>query len=224
MDNARYWSHCQSGKRWFWCVKEITYDTDSGEAVLLGSGYCDTKEDCQLAVQQYEPFGFGMLTAATARQELRKRRAERNRQRTTANTTTDKIEYVYSDSGNRRIVKKTKTRVYAASWEMENHPYDWEHYAPTTFVLDRKKLEQGEGVWSRSQGSHYYISEEARRADQYHYCHPALQALGLPHDATADAIKKAYKRLAKNAHPDRGGSDDQFRELHRQYEMALAVV
>jgi curved DNA-binding protein CbpA len=39
--------------------------------------------------------------------------------------------------------------------------------------------------------------------------------LGLPRDADAKAIKRAYRRKAKAAHPDAGGSAEAFDELTR---------
>lgn len=44
--------------------------------------------------------------------------------------------------------------------------------------------------------------------------------LGLPHDCTPEEIKKAYRQLARNAHPDTGGKDDcsDFREIQEAYE------
>ena len=35
----------------------------------------------------------------------------------------------------------------------------------------------------------------------------ALAVLGLKKDATTDAIRAAHRRLMKDLHPDRGGSD-----------------
>jgi DnaJ domain len=37
--------------------------------------------------------------------------------------------------------------------------------------------------------------------------HEALQVLGLKLGATADEVKQAHKRLIKDFHPDKGGSD-----------------
>ena len=44
----------------------------------------------------------------------------------------------------------------------------------------------------------------------------ALKTLGLAEDATLDAIKKQYKRLARRYHPDTNGGDrSQEHELHK---------
>lgn len=42
--------------------------------------------------------------------------------------------------------------------------------------------------------------------------------LGVPRDADAEAITRAYRRLAHVSHPDRGGNAGMFRLLHDAYE------
>ena len=41
--------------------------------------------------------------------------------------------------------------------------------------------------------------------------------LGVTRDATADEIRKAYRKLALKHHPDRGGSADEFQRVHDAY-------
>lgn len=45
------------------------------------------------------------------------------------------------------------------------------------------------------------------------------ETLGVPKTATADEIKKAYRRLARKHHPDAGGSEDSFKEIGEAYEV-----
>jgi curved DNA-binding protein CbpA len=40
------------------------------------------------------------------------------------------------------------------------------------------------------------------------------QTLGLDPKCDADAIKKAYRKLALKEHPDRGGNEERYDELH----------
>ncbi|QDT72723.1 J domain-containing protein [Lacipirellula limnantheis] len=49
---------------------------------------------------------------------------------------------------------------------------------------------------------------------------PAMNALGLPLTATVDDVERAYRELAKQAHPDRGGDVEQFKRLQAAYERA----
>ena len=43
--------------------------------------------------------------------------------------------------------------------------------------------------------------------------------LGLTRDATADDIKKAHRKLAREHHPDKGGDPDKFKKVQEAYEV-----
>ena len=49
----------------------------------------------------------------------------------------------------------------------------------------------------------------------------ALRVLGLKHGASQDSIKKSYRRLVKQHHPDLGGSADQFRKVNEAYQQLI---
>jgi hypothetical protein len=66
---------------------------------------------------------------------------------------------------------------------------------------------------SRSRGSHKAAPPDPRAQ--------ALALLGLEHDASAAAIKRAYRRLAKAHHPDLGGDAEAFRHLDAAYRSLL---
>jgi curved DNA-binding protein len=44
------------------------------------------------------------------------------------------------------------------------------------------------------------------------------QILGVDRNATSDDVKKAYRKLAKDHHPDLGGDPDRFREIQQAYD------
>lgn len=43
--------------------------------------------------------------------------------------------------------------------------------------------------------------------------------LGVKKDASADEIKKAFRRLARKHHPDAGGDEEKFKEVNEAYEV-----
>lgn len=45
------------------------------------------------------------------------------------------------------------------------------------------------------------------------------EVLGLSKDADRDAIRKAYMKLSKQHHPDRGGDPEKFKEMSQAYEV-----
>ena len=47
------------------------------------------------------------------------------------------------------------------------------------------------------------------------------QTLGVPRTATADEIKKAFRKLARKHHPDAGGDEAKFKELNEAYDCLL---
>lgn len=48
--------------------------------------------------------------------------------------------------------------------------------------------------------------------------HEALRVLDLPPDAGPEAVKQAYRRLARTLHPDTGGDTEQFLQVQVAYE------
>ncbi len=49
----------------------------------------------------------------------------------------------------------------------------------------------------------------------------ALNVLGLPPNATPQQIKRRYRTLAKQYHPDRGGDQKQMRRIIAAYELLM---
>ncbi len=45
------------------------------------------------------------------------------------------------------------------------------------------------------------------------------EVLGIDKNASADEIKKAFRRKAVEFHPDRGGDEAKFKEVNEAYEV-----
>ena len=45
------------------------------------------------------------------------------------------------------------------------------------------------------------------------------KTLGVSKNATADEIKKAYRKLARENHPDAGGDEEKFKDINEAYEV-----
>ena len=47
------------------------------------------------------------------------------------------------------------------------------------------------------------------------------ETLGVAKNASPDEIKKAFRKLAKSAHPDAGGKEEKFKEVSRAYAVLM---
>ena len=50
------------------------------------------------------------------------------------------------------------------------------------------------------------------------------ELLGVPRDASADDLKRAYRTQVQRLHPDHGGDERRFLLLQAHFEEALAIV
>ena len=117
-----------------------------------------------------------------------------------------------------RIIKRTRYYYFIARLPWSN----------PTIKLPRLELEQKGAVWHRGSCECYYSEKGKAKFDREHeviYPVPeCLKAFGLDRAASVDDLKRAYRRLTKECHPDKGGSNEAFRQLQEHYDAALKIV
>lgn len=52
----------------------------------------------------------------------------------------------------------------------------------------------------------------------------AFQILGIPPNSTVEQVNDAFRKKRRLAHPDKGGSSDEFLELMKAYRDALMYL
>jgi hypothetical protein len=94
--------------------------------------------------------------------------------------------------------------------------------------LDRRKLERKGCVSSRRGHHSFYLLPEgggpAHATAASAMTLQALQLLGLGWPCNAEDLKAAYRRRSKEAHPDVGGSPEEFRRVREAYEHAARFI
>jgi hypothetical protein len=97
-----------------------------------------------------------------------------------------------------------------------------------TSRLDRDALERDGYAHSRNRfggtGPTFYVSPEQLYEEHQPKTPDCLVQLGLKLPCTAGDVKQAYRRMAKQYHPDAGGEGQQFVTLQRNFEQALSLV
>ena len=129
-----------------------------------------------------------------------------------------------------RIIRRTGKYIY-----VERRPYSpedvtegWLEGEPPVYRLDRQALEhQGyafipaSASLSELEEPVFFISERnAWDESQVPLC---LKILRVSWPCTITEVQDAYRKLVRSAHPDGGGSHEQFIELQAAYEQALKL-
>ena len=248
--NLACYSRCSLGNgKWFWASWESSDSLYEGHPPR-STGEADTAVEAERQAtdslanaygpgeyfQQFTYYASGLLR----RNAIKKRYASKSKA-----TGTELPEFVYTHSqcdydnlwGSTayRIVKKTKTRVYVDCVSSTSIHHSWvedgtKYHIVKTFVLDRKTLEEKGEVWGGRHGrlGNYHTKPYEQCRTQYdpgnHLPPSALATLGLNSDCSTDDIHRAYRTLAKQSHPDRGGHVEQFKQLQTAYEQALRII
>lgn len=102
--------------------------------------------------------------------------------------------------------------------------------SPTLGILylNRAELERDGRVYHSKPHEYFYrvkpaVDPEKPKPSASGETIKAFNYLGLDYPSPRKEVEKAYKRLAKRAHPDTGGTHDDFIELNNAYRIAEAI-
>jgi hypothetical protein len=136
-----------------------------------------------------------------------------------------------------RIVKQTARKIYVDrspfredQWELRgeggSEPSAYDRETRTT-IIDRDLLKR-EGRYRDRHSHHalyfYATAEDGIRdvAAALESANPWCATLGVNFPCSLVDVKAAYRHLAKESHPDRGGDPTSFRVVEQAYREALA--
>ena len=124
------------------------------------------------------------------------------------------------------VVKRTPRRTYVTRRscglaQLGTQDEAWGD-AEATVALDRAKLLQDGSAFAKNyRQSEFAVTVDRALGEFAGRRHPAYKALKLAAPCTVDEIKVAYRLRAFEAHPDRGGTPDDFRALEAAYRRLL---
>lgn len=218
-------SRCPLGKsRWFWLAYRSWEALVDGEGPLA-TGYAPSAQEAEQAAGTAAPGAehYGNGTAAYYHRQLCvKRRAAKPASNHTGTTVQ---EFLYTDwlseydtnwqSCPHLVVKQTRKLIFV---EKNNYcPDPWDRHA---YALNRAELETNGSAWSPSAREYFHTTPYEQR--RQHWVSPELAVLGLKVGASKQEVKAAYRRLARQHHPDCGGDPAMFKAIHAAYEQAMA--
>jgi hypothetical protein len=232
-----------SKSRWYWVVWPSLDEIRVSDEPLLhvGEGYEKTKSEAVERALELAGKYAEWIAAKYARNYHRNKTSlnQKNLDPSTPDfhSTLKMHEYLYRDvydpetrkwvSIPHRVMRKTGKFVF-----VEQQPHSpgeltgsWFDRKSPTFRLDRRMLEK-EGYAFVPATTYVEDAEEIFFNNEY--TKPSgevrikcIEALNLSWPCTEAEVKGAYRKLAKSAHPDGGGSHEMFLALQEDYVQAL---
>ncbi len=231
----------QGKKGWYWVVWTSLSWLQSDEASQpLASGYEKSKAEAVDEALNVAGMDGEWLAAKYAKQYHRQLSHQKRKKGNHAPASLTKIEFLYHDlqdgrdkkwySVPHRLIKKTKKYVYVdqEAYHSTKVMPNWVDHHTKTFRLNRKMLEQ-EGYafvppTTDIDDPLFFTTPYQERRTHYRSNPPAcLVRLGLSFPSSATEVKSAYRRLAKEVHPDQGGTQEEFLALQAAYQEALRL-
>jgi hypothetical protein len=246
--NRRFFAVASLGKtRWYWIVWPSLRELQESKEPLLhiAEGYEKTKAEAVEKALEMAGRYATWIAAKYASAYHRNSRTGLPRRGNRARTAESPVilvadEFLYRDifeassrqwiSVPHRVVRKTRKYVYVE--QSPHSPHDlaasWLDGEPPTYRLDRQALDQEGYAFIPATSSPsdqvdplFYRDEHMKLSgDHLPKC---LGVLNLSWPWTVKDVQEAYRKLVRSAHPDGGGSHDQFLELQAAYEQALRL-
>ncbi|MEM7029626.1 MAG: J domain-containing protein [Chloroflexota bacterium] len=227
----RFFAVTSVGKgRWYWVVwPSLESIRVEGETGHIADGYAPEKAEAIDEALVLAGIDGEWVAGKYAKDYHRQRHGKNKAQAPVM------IEFLYQDKKDEvskdwfsvphRIIKKTPKFVF-----VEQHVYDantvtgsWLDYDAPTYRLNRQLLEE-DGYTLAPIGD---IEDPLFFATPYQDRLTAAPAcfnkLNLNFPATTAQVKRAYRDLVKQVHPDQGGNHDDFLSLQAAYEQALRL-
>ena len=245
-EKRRFFAITSLGKeRWYWVVWPSLDEIRNSEEPLLqiGEGYETTKAE---AVEKALALGGKLAVGIAAKYARTFHQGKTSVNRRGPNSRTDEsskapkmAEFLYRDvydterkqwvAVRHRVVKRTKKSVF-----VEQRPYapseltgTWLDSNTVTFRLDRWLLEHEGYAFVPAtayvgDAEEFYFTDERTKVTEIPQV-KCMQVLNLTWPCTEADVKGAFRKLVKSAHPDGGGSHEQFLALQEAYDQALEL-
>ena len=235
------WTRARVGRN---RVRWVAYDDrpGSGEAEVVGEGYAASLPEADSAARS-KLASLGMYQARRMSSSTRPAPTPRpdreppERPTRKPNQARERPpEYLYSrrpgDPGSapliaaHRVLKKTPRRVHTTRRsigpdQVGSEDERWDE-VEASLALDRTKLDrEGSATATGQRLVEFFKTREAAEGDAEPLGRDATRKLGLRPPFSVDDLKVAYRLKALDAHPDRGGSPEEFQAVEIAYRRLL---
>lgn len=121
--------------------------------------------------------------------------------------------------------KKTSILWHLKEWNYDVGDYI-RAYRESTITPEERKIikETAQKLWEKRQEEHKKFRAEHGNLFDFSKLFDFkdnYKILGVERTASKDEVKKAYRNLAKQHHPDVGGNVEKFREINQAYEKLM---